>query len=258
LPEADVSGTPLLRVTAAIVTSRRAARRVAFGLVAVATIATFATAESANAIPPVPAGPLIDLATGGLGGAAVDGFGALLRALFEWPAKVINTQLLAWLVSVPDYAVAPSTVRGTAGSNLQELASTTSAMAFAGLAGVGTVAGVRYWAAGLSGSGGFQALEGLARIVGAAMLIVLWPWLFRRAADLSNAAGRGLLASDSVLDDTSKLLALAFAAAVTLNFFSLVIACGAGLLFLGLLVCKVVVNASTALLYVAMPLPLLM
>ena len=197
----------------------------------------------------------MDAITGGLGDAAVDGFSALLGKLFAWPAEVINRHLLAWLVAVPDYAISPqSTSGGRAGSNLAELASTTSAMAFALLAAVGTVAGLRYWAAGLSGSGGFDALEGLGRTVAAALFVVAWPWLFGHAADLSNAAARGLLGSGSVLDDTSRLLGVAFAAAVSLNFFAIVIACGAGLLFLGLLMCKIVASASTALVFVAMPL----
>src|SRR4051812_22385378 len=231
--------------------------------VGVATAGSLGGADEARALPPGPVGgPLgaaigagVDAITGGLGDAAVDGFGALVGKLFSWPAQVINRRLLAWLVAVPDYAISPdATASGRAGSNLAELASTTSAMAFALLAAVGTVAGLRYWAAGLSGSGGFDALEGLGRTVAAALFVVAWPWLFRHAADLSNAAARGLLGSGSVLDDTSRLLGVAFGAAVSLNFFAIVIACGAGLLFLGLLMCKIVASASTALVFVAMPL----
>src|SRR4051812_12447862 len=231
--------------------------------VGVATAGSLGGADEARALPPGPVGgPLgaaigagVDAVTGGLGGAAGDGFSALGGKLFSWPAEVINRRLLAWLVAVPDYAISPqSTSSGRAGSNLAELASTTSAMAFALLAAVGTVAGLRYWAAGLSGSGGFDALEGLGRTVTAALFVIAWPWLFRHMVDLSNAAARGLLGSGSVLDDTSRLLGVAFAAAVSLNFLSIVIAFGAGLLFLGLLMCKIVASASTALVFVAMPL----
>src|SRR3954470_24968602 len=194
--------------------------------VGVAAVGPLGGAEGAPPPPPLRIGPLgpaigagVDAITGGLGGAAVDGFSALLGKLFSWPAEVINRHLLAWLVAVPDYAISPqSTSGGRAGSNLAELASTTSAMAFALLAAVGTVAGLRYWAAGLSGSGGFDALEGLARTVGAGLFVVAWPWLFGHAAELSNAAARGLLGSGSVVDDTSRLLGLAFASAVSLNF----------------------------------------
>jgi len=194
----------------------------------------------------------VNAITGGLGGAAVSGFGGILKALFAWPARLIDRELLAWLVAVPDYAISPD---GAEANRLAALGATTSAMAFAGLGAVATVSGLRYWAAGLSGSGGFEALEGLARTVGAALFIVLWPWLFRHAAGLTNAAAGGLLASRGVLDDTSRLLAGAFAGAISFNFFSIVIACAAGVLFLALLLSKIMLSAGTALIYVAMPLP---
>ena len=160
----------------------------------------------------------VNAVTGGVGKVAVESFGAIIKALFAWPAKMINRELLAWLVAVPDYAIHPETTRtGQDGSNLAQLGTTTSAMAFAALGAVGTVSAIRYWAAGLTGSGGLEALEGLARTVAAALFIVLWPWLFRHCADLANQAGRGLLGSGSVLDDTARLLAAAFAAAATVQ-----------------------------------------
>ncbi len=100
----------------------------------------------------MPIGPLgpaigagVDAITGGLGGAAVDGFGALLGKLFAWPAEVINRQLLAWLVAVPDYAISPAVDVGRPGGQQprRSSASTTSAMAFALLAAVGTVSADR-------------------------------------------------------------------------------------------------------------------
>ncbi len=131
-----------------------------------ATTALLITAAPAVAAVPGPLGVIgdaleagADAVTGGVGGLAVESFGAILKALFAWPAKLINRELLAWLVAVPDYAIHPETTRsGDGGSNLAQLGATTSAMAFAALGAVGTVAAVRYWAAGLTGSGGFEAL----------------------------------------------------------------------------------------------------
>ena len=139
-----------------------------------------------------------------------------------------------------------------------QLGATTSAMAFAALGAVATVSGIRYWAAGLTGSGGLEALEGLARTVGAALFIVLWPWLFRHAADLANAAGSGLLGSGSVLDDTARLLAVAFVAGVAFNILAILIAIGAAVLFLALLLTKIAVSATTALVFVGMPLAVML
>ena len=80
------------------------------------------------------------------------------------------------------------------------------------LAAVGTVAGLRYWAAGLSGSGGFDALEGPgADGRGGAVRGRVAVAVRATRAELSNAAARGLLGSGSVLEDTSRLLGLAFA-----------------------------------------------
>lgn len=237
--------------------------RAALIVAALLGAASLSSPDEARAIPPV--GPVggglgevigagVGAVTGGLGSSVVDGFGALLGKLFSWPADVINRRLLAWLVAVPDYAISPrANARGQAGSNLAELAQTTSAMAFGALGAVGTVACLRYWAAGLSGSGGFEALGGLGRTVAAALLVVAWPWIFRHSAELTNAASKGLLGSGTVLDDTSRMLGATFAAAISLNFFSIIIACCAGVMFLALLMCKIVASASAALVFVAMP-----
>jgi hypothetical protein len=238
------------------------------GLLALAVVSTVSLAvpTPARAFPPNPIdaiedvlGAGADAITGGIGKVAVEAFEAIIKSLFAWPAKIINRELLSWLVAVPDYAIRPETARAGGGAgNLAELGATTSAMAFAALGAVGTVSAIRYWAAGLSGSGGFEALEGLGRTVGAALFIVLWPWLFRRSAELANAASSGLLGSGSVLDDTARLLSVAFAAAVAFNILSILIAIGTALLFLGLLLTKIAVSATTALVFVAMPLAVML
>ena len=58
------------------------------------------------------------------------------------------------------------------------------------LGAVATISVARYWAAGFAGGGdsGFAALEGLARTVGAALLLAMWPWLFATAVELANLA----------------------------------------------------------------------
>jgi len=240
----------------------------AAGLLAlgVVSLGSLASPEPARAIPINPLDPIqdilgagVDAVTGGIGGMAVEGLGAIIKALFAWPAKIMNRELLSWLVAVPDYAIHPETARaGQDGSNLAQLGATTSAMAFAALGAVATVSGIRYWAAGLTGSGGLEALDGLARTVAAALFIVLWPWLFPHAAGLANEAGSGLLGSGSVLDDTARLLAVAFVAGVAFNILAILIAIGAAVLFLVLLLTKIAVSASTALVFVGMPLAVML
>src|SRR4051812_23858218 len=85
---------------------------------AVVVVGSLASAEDARALPPITdglggvLGAGVEALTGGLGGAVVDGFSALLGKLFAWPAEVINRQLLAWLVAVPDYAISPQATAG--------------------------------------------------------------------------------------------------------------------------------------------------
>ncbi len=238
------------------------------GMLAIGAVCALVLAapEPADAIPINPLGGIddvlgagVDAITGGVANAAVEAFGAIMKALFAWPAKLINRELLAWLVAVPDYAVDPATARaGRHGSNLAQLGATTTAMAFAALGAVGTVSAIRYWAAGLTGSGGLEALEGLARTVAAALLIVLWPWLFRHSAELANEAGRAVLGNGSVLDDTARLFAVSFGAAITLNIIAILIAIVAATLLLALLVYKIAVSAATALVFVGMPLAVML
>src|SRR3954447_20887453 len=129
---------------------------VAGALAAAGSIAlSLAGPDAAAAIPiPLPIGPLGgllgpgDVITGAIGKAAAESFGAVIKTLFAWPAKMVNRGLLAWLVASPDYAIHPEPAGAARGSNLAQLGATTSAMAFAALGAVGTVSGIRYWAAG--------------------------------------------------------------------------------------------------------------
>ncbi len=88
---------------------------------------------------------------GTVGKLAVTAFDAIIHALFAPIAHFINTQLIGWLVAVPDYA--------PAGSHVAATEHTVLAMAGAALGAVATISIARFWAAGLAGSGG-SALEG--------------------------------------------------------------------------------------------------
>src|SRR5215210_1792731 len=110
---------------------RRVPRWLGVGAVAVGLLwlLSLAVPESARAIDPNPLhavedvlGAGADVVTGGIGKLAVDGFGGIIKALFAWPAKIINRQLLAWLVAVPDYAIRPASGDGGRdASNLAQL-----------------------------------------------------------------------------------------------------------------------------------------
>ena len=192
---------------------------------------------------------------GTVGKLAVTAFDAIIHALFAPIAHFINTQLIGWLVAVPDYA--------PAGSHVAATERTVLAMAGAALAAVATISVARFWAAGLAGSGG-SAPEGLARTVGAALLLPIWPWMFHTAVALANDASTGLLGSGSVTKSSANLLAVGVGAGVGLGFLgvglfvSIVMAVVASILFLGLLMMKVVLAVSTVLVFIAMPIAIVL
>ena len=154
-------------------------------------------------------GGLGNLIGGTVGKLAVTAFEAIIHALFAPIAHFINTQLIGWLVAVPDYA--------PPGSHVAATERTVLAMAGAALGAVATISIARFWAAGLAGSGG-SALDGLARTVGAALTLPLWPWVFHAAVALANQASAGLLGSGSVTKDRANLLAIGVGAGVGLTF----------------------------------------
>jgi hypothetical protein len=102
-------------------------------------------------------------------------------------------------------------------------------------------------------------LEGLARTIGAALLLPIWPWIFHTVVALANDASTGLLGSGSVTKSSANLLAVGVGAGVGLGFLgvglfvSIVMAVVASILFLGLLMMKVVLAISTVLIFIAMP-----
>ncbi len=187
---------------------------------------------------------------GGIGKAGVTVFDAIIHALFAPIARFINVQLLGWLVAVPDYA--------RAGTHVAATEQTVLAMAGAAMGAVATITIARFWAAGLAGSGG-AALEGLGRIVWAALMLPVWPWAFHTAIAIANAASTGLLGSGAVTKSSANLLALGVGAGVGLGFLgvglfvSIVMAVVASVLFLGLLMMKVVLAVSTVLIFIGMP-----
>jgi len=230
---------------------------------AVLTVALLLFAASpprALALPigPIDVGPLGGLGgllggvTGGIAKLAVGAFDAIIKALFAPIAKFITTELIGWLVAVPNLTQ----------GNVAQLEQTVEAMGGGLLGAVATISTIRYWAAGFAGGGdsGFAALEGLTRTVGAALFLAIWPWLFDTAVSLTNLFTNSLLGSGAVVHSVSHLLAAGLGAGIALNFtpiglfLNIAIAVAASLLFLGLLLVKIVVSISTVLVFIGMPL----
>src|SRR4051812_10018098 len=244
----------------AVTDGRARGRRIARAVVrrgpwvlALAALIAGGSSHEAQALPPIPnpLAPIGEALGAGAANAAVDAFDAIIAHLFAPVARFVNVELLAWLVSVPNFS----------GGNVRELETTVCAMGAAALGAVATVAVARYWLAGLAGgaTSGFEALEGLARTIGAALFLPLWPWLFDTGVALSNLFTSSLMGSGSVSDDSARLLVVGLGAAGALSatgvgeFLMLVVAVVASLEFLALLLLKLVLSVSTVLVFVAMP-----
>jgi hypothetical protein len=197
-------------------------------------------------------GEILGGVAGGIANVAVGGFDAIIKALFAPVARFITTELIGWLIAVPNLTQ----------GNVAQLEQTVVAMGGGLLGAVATFSTIRYWAAGFAGGGdsGFAALEGLTRTVAAALFLAVWPWLFDTAVSLTNLFTSSLLGSGVVVDSVSHLLAAGLGAGIGLNFtpvglfLDIAIAVAASLLFLGLLLVKIVVSMSTILVFVGMPL----
>jgi len=205
--------------------SRRQLLLLGASVLAVALLLLAASPPRALALPigPIDVGPLGGLGgllggvTGGIAKLAVGAFDAIIKALFAPIAKFITTELIGWLVAVPNLTQ----------GNVAQLEQTVEAMGGGLLGAVATISTIRYWAAGFAGGGdsGFAALEGLTRTVGVSHLL---------------AAGLG---AGIALNFTPIGL-----------FLDIAIAVAASLLFLGLLLVKIVVSISTVLVFIGMPL----
>ena len=197
-------------------------------------------------------GDILGGVTGGIAKLAVGAFDAIIKTLFAPIAKFITTQLIGWLVAIPNLTQ----------GNVSQLEQTVEAMGGGLLGAVATLSTIRYWAAGFAGGGdsGFAALEGLTRTVGAALCLAIWPWLFDTAVNLTNLFTNSLLGSGAVAHSVSHLLAAGLGASIALNFtgvglfLNIAMAVAASLLFLGLLLVKIVVSISTILVFIGMPL----
>lgn len=182
----------------------------------------------------------------------------IVRTIFETLFGDIQAQagraLVSYLLVIPNLT----------GGRLTGLQQTTNAIAFGLMGVVMTFAVMRYWMVGLSssGSGGSEAIEGITRTIAAALMIVAWPYLFRQGVALSNSASDALMGDARTQSDMSTLirsvLVLTFATAPLGLAVSSIMCLGGVLLLLALLAMKVVISASMAVLFVAMPIAIIL
>jgi hypothetical protein len=185
----------------------------------------------------------------------VKGFVAILNALFGGIEAKLSLQVLTWLTSIANQS----------GGHVAALYRLTSGMAIGLLGAVLTVSIVRYWVAGLSlsGAGGYEAVEGLLRTLGAVALLLVWPFFYSQLVALSNTASATVLGDPSLRREVAHIIngviLVSFVPVSRIGLFiSIVIAVCGAILFLCLLFMKVMIGATITFLFVAMPLAIIL
>lgn len=232
----------------------------AFVLVALLALAV-SLGEPATAHAEIPViGPVIHTAET-IGGAILHPADAVLSALLKILQAIFGGIEAKFISGVITALLATPTFET---GHVAELEHTTVALAAGMLSAVLTLSIVRYYLAGLtdSGSGGFEALQGLVRVVGAVGFIILWPGIFHEVSQIPGMFNSALLNSGSV----QKNVALLFDAALVVGASAFALSTGVGLIFviligfiaaivfIALLWMKVLLSVMMIFLYVTMPL----
>ena len=186
--------------------------------------------------------------------AAVSALLSVLEAIFGGVEAKLITGVINGLLAVPNFN----------SGHVAALEHTTVAISAGMLSAVLTLSIVRYYVVGLSngGSGGFEALQGVARVVGAVGFIIVWSGVFNEVVQIPKMFDAALLGSGSVQHSVALLFDAALvvgAGAFALNaglglIFVVLIGFLAAIVFIALLWMKVLLSVLMMFLYVAMPL----
>lgn len=182
---------------------------------------------------------------------AVEGFKSILGFLFGTSLDDLGRHLVALLLAVPllsDHASFPK---------LNDYRSYVFGGAW-GLLGLSFVwSSLRYWLASYSGSGGYEALVGFGRTVGAiAMLLVFVP-AFDIISRAINAMTHALIAGSEIKDAGGASHSITAALSidnVTGGGIAMLVTIAAIVMSIVLLVIKAIVTSLLAVLYIASPL----
>lgn len=186
--------------------------------------------------------------------AALSALLKVLQAIFGGVEAKLITAVINGLLAVPNFN----------SGHVAQLEHTTVAIAAGMLSAVLTLSIVRYYVVGLTsgGSGGFEALQGITRVVGAVGFIIAWGGIFNEVVQIPKMFNAALLGSGSVQHS----VALLFDAALVVGGGAFAINAGLGLIFviligfiaaivfIALLWMKVLLSVLMMFLYVTMPL----
>ncbi|MGO9958360.1 MAG: hypothetical protein ACLP50_20730, partial [Solirubrobacteraceae bacterium] len=183
---------------------------------------------------------------------ADDLFGVLASAFLPSWLRHASLGTLRWLIALPDPADA------TQWPTIHHLERDTTAVAVAFLPLTFAISAARYTASSLSGSATHPA-QSLGRLVGAAVGLLVFPWAFGNVVAAVNVTTSALLGFADVGEGLQRAVGLLFAGGVAFGVTGALIGLlviGAILLAVALLIIKVGIFATFALLYAAGPLTL--
>jgi hypothetical protein len=186
--------------------------------------------------------------------AVVEALVSVLRAIFGGVEAKLITAVINGLLATPNFDT----------GHVATLEHTTVAISAGMLSAVLTLSILRYYLAGLSdsSSGGFEAVQGLIRVIGAVGFIIAWPGIFSELVQIPKMFDAALLDNGSVQHN----VALLFDAALVVGSGAFAISAGLGLIFvvligfiaaivfIALLWMKVLLSVMMMFLYVSMPL----
>lgn len=258
-----------MRLGSAAETWSRRARRAALLAAAALTLALVvslisAGAASALGIEPTPISPVtvaIPIAKAIASvplKAATSALLSVLQAIFGGVEAKLLTDVITGLLAIPNFN----------SGHVASLEHTTSAISLGMLGSVLTLSIFRYYLAGLSdsGSGGFEAIQGVTRMIAAVGFIVAWPGVFGELVQIPKMFDSALLGSSTVQGSVAALFdaalvvggsAFALSTGIGLIFVVLIGLLGA-LVFIGLLWMKVLLSVMMMFLFVSMPLCVVM
>jgi hypothetical protein len=184
----------------------------------------------------------------------VEGFVKLLQAIFGGIEARLITGVIRALLTIPNFD----------NGNVATLEKTSVAISAGMLSAVLTLSIVRYYLAGLGdqGSGGFEALQALSRLVAAVGFIIVWPGIFSTAVEIPKLFNGALLGSGGVQHSVALLFdgalvvgsgAFAISGGVGL-IFVIIIGLIAAMTFIALIWLKVLLSVLLMFLYVSTPL----
>lgn len=230
------------------------------GLTCLVLLLVHTSSARAFALSPIPVSPVTvavpvakAIATAPLK-AVVSALLSILEALFGGIEAKLLTGVIKGLLAIPNFDT----------GHVAGLEQTTDAIAIGMLSAVLTLSILRYYLAGLSdsGAGGFEAIQGLIRVVGAVGFIILWPAVFGVVLEIPKMFDSALLTSGTV----QKNVALLFEGALVIGVGVFTVSSGLGLIFVALMGClaaivfiallwmKVLLAVLMMFLYVSMPL----